>query len=157
MWRLRVPPGRNVGVIFPLHLNLQHVSNAAKLSAVFGALRSDVSTGFDPDTAEYGLSRWNLNGYLDMDDDGRRIWNRALARWIDVPPIVDGLEALLEFGAFEPDRLIHWTTPAFCVRGESLAAIRHTFTSEDLRRVIHFGRHHGLGDPSLWFTWENSD
>lgn len=147
-----------LGVLFPLHLNLQHVSNETELSDVFGALRSDLLTGFGPDTAENGLSRWQCNGYLPMDDEGRRIWNRALARWIDVPPIVDGVEALLEFGDFDSARLIDWTTPAFrWQEGESMTAGRRRFASEDLARVLAFARRHELGDPRLWLTWENSD
>lgn len=151
-----------IGAVLPLELSKQHIRSLDELIEVFAIFSSDGSCGFETQKAKLaaicpGLERWWLNGYVEMDQQARRLWDSALNRWFDAPPIRTGLEALIGFGPGQVEQFVGWSTVAFALDDERCVGTPVEFRKSDLETIRRFGTNHGLGEPELWFVWENSD
>lgn len=139
-----------VGLLFPLQLNAHALRNPAELAKVF----EDVPPRLDD--MEPALSQW-LHG-AEMDDQVRTTLDRALSRWLDVPAVGDGREALIEFSTVEAEAFLGWKALEFRqTPGHPTRATARTVTSTDLTALMEFARALSLPPPGLWMTWENRD
>lgn len=150
-----------LGVFVPLHLNESRMRDLSDHDSVFETLAGDGAGRFEGrrilEGVEKGLSQWWLHGYRDMGPDLLAVWDRVLARWLTLPPVAWGKEALLGFGVADLELLVGWTGLTFSWNPDRITATPFALTHSTLEELIGVGARRNLGPPELWLTWENSD
>jgi hypothetical protein len=139
-----------VGLLVPLQLNAHALRNPTELAEVFEEVPPRL------DEREPALSQW-LHGAA-MDDQVRTTLDRALSRWLDIPAVRDGREALIAFSTIDAEAFLGWKALEFRqTPGHPTCATARTVTPADLTTLMEFARALSLPPPGLWMTWENRD